>query len=649
MATSRRLEQAGDSTGAINAYMKARAPVDAARVMAAIGQFNQAGAVLLQALHLKAAEVGTLTGVRRSVALMAAEYLARGTKMPDALMIWRALGQRFEGAKILWNLDRPRDAAVLLKEDGRWVQAATCLLEVADHAGAWECLAEVGPEHPEYRPACVRTLQLLEHTHADPHTLAERLGPWLASAPQNLAELQGLYLLAIAYDEYGNIPAAMQLYERVASKRPGHRSVEARLLALRDRTSDSFPEFETLESKAKAESQADIAGGVPEEVTGYGVDIPDAPVKKPRKPAARPAPGTRPPRGRRKQPPTARPADGQPIKSPSVSFQLPPPPLENEEPSAPEPRVDVFTTAPARPKRPATRAKQQTRPSQVAPAAGRSQADEHFGPGIVVNDRYTINELLGEGATATVYRAMDHDLGDEIALKVFHAAVSRNDLLSERMKLEIRLCRKLSHVNIIKIFDMGSYLKHRFLTMELLEGSTLKDILRGPVSMERGLRYLSHACRGLHEAHRAGFVHRDVKPDNLFVTHEDVVKVMDFGIAKATTSDGLTLTGTILGTPGFMAPEQIDGSAAVTQAADQYAIGSIAYRMLTGRMVFEHDEMMPLLMMHTLQAPEPPSGLNPRISADLEHVVLTLLAKKPDERFASCAEVADLLETLSKG
>ena len=128
-------------------------------------------------------------------------------------------------------------------------------------------------------------------------------------------------------------------------------------------------------------------------------------------------------------------------------------------------------------------------------------------------------------------------------------------------------------------------------------------------------------------AHNLGVVHRDVKPDNLFLTDEKTVKVMDFGIAKQRAAEGMTITGTILGTPGYMAPEQIDGSADVGAAADQYALGAVAYRLLTRTKVFEHPEIVPLLMMHATKEPDRPSTRNPAIPPELDVTLLKLLAK----------------------
>ena len=282
----------------------------------------------------------------------------------------------------------------------------------------------------------------------------------------------------------------------------------------------------------------------------------------------------------------------------------------------------------------------------AATSSANAEAQEVIKPGMIIDGRYEVMAHLGDGATASVFKALDRDLGDVIAMKVFHLMISRNETMAERMKLEIKACRKLSHPNIIKIFDIGSFAGHRYLTMEFLQGKTLQDAIKEPLSLNDSLNFIIQACRGLHEAHKHNFVHRDIKPDNLFVTDEGVVKVMDFGIAKQTTAQGMTLTGTILGTPGYMAPEQIDGSSPVSQASDQYAIGSMAYRMFTGTMVFQHAEMMPLLMMHVTETPEIPSKRAEHLSPEIDSILMRLLSKKPDDRFASCAEVADALEVL---
>src|SRR5438874_2406682 len=177
--------------------------------------------------------------------------------------------------------------------------------------------------------------------------------------------------------------------------------------------------------------------------------------------------------------------------------------------------------------------------------------------------------------------------------------------------------------------------------MELLTGESLKDRMAQPIEFRAALGYLVQACHGLQAAHEAGVVHRDVKPDNFFVTKDGVLKVMDFGIAKQHAAPGVTVAGSIAGTPFYMSPEQISNFSTVTQATDLYALGICAYELFTGAPPFTHSELVPLLMMHVNQTPESPRKKNPVIPEELERVILRLLAKDPARRHPSCGALAD--------
>ena len=283
-------------------------------------------------------------------------------------------------------------------------------------------------------------------------------------------------------------------------------------------------------------------------------------------------------------------------------------------------------------------------PPPQHPTAGGGPADGQggFAVGVDIAGRYRIVGELGRGAMAIVYHAHDLELGDEVALKVFQLA--GDDELG-RFREELRLSRRIQHENVIRLYDIGVQGGQRYISMELLEGCPLSDRLGKPLSLAEGIGYLAQACAGLQAAHDLGVVHRDVKPDNLFVTEGGLLKVMDFGIAKQEATGG-TLAGTILGTPQYMSPEQISGSGDVTPAADLYALGVIAYEIFTGTLPFDHDEVLPLLMMHTMEDPEPPSARSPGMSGTLEAIILRLLAKDPAARPASCAELARELDVL---
>src|SRR6185295_6683427 len=166
-----------------------------------------------------------------------------------------------------------------------------------------------------------------------------------------------------------------------------------------------------------------------------------------------------------------------------------------------------------------------------------------------------------------------------------------------------------------------------------------KLLSRERMKLARALELLSQACAGLQVAHDRGVIHRDMKPENLFLTTEGVLKVMDFGIAKDTNISSKTRTGMIAGTPAYMSPEQIAGFARVTPLTDIYALGIIAYQMCTGDVPFSHPEMMPTLMMHVSQPPDPPKQRNPQLPAVLNDLILKLLEKDPEKRVQSCREL----------
>jgi serine/threonine-protein kinase len=263
--------------------------------------------------------------------------------------------------------------------------------------------------------------------------------------------------------------------------------------------------------------------------------------------------------------------------------------------------------------------------------------------GHVIAERYRLEKQLGQGGTAVVFRATDLELEEEVAIKVFTLAVEDPDIL-RRFKQELSVARKLSHPNIVRLHDIGAHGGFRFLTMEVLQGEDLAGAMaHGPLSQQRALDYLMQAASGLAMAHAAGIVHRDIKPENFFVTTQGVLKVMDFGIAKKQSAQKRTQAGFIAGTPPYMSPEQINGFADVTSLADIYSLGVVAYEMFTGVLPFVHEELMPLLVMHLTQLPEPPITHNPSLPAELNDLILRLLEKDPALRVPSMNELIDLL------
>jgi serine/threonine-protein kinase len=266
---------------------------------------------------------------------------------------------------------------------------------------------------------------------------------------------------------------------------------------------------------------------------------------------------------------------------------------------------------------------------------------QSFAPGVVLAKRYRLEELIGKGGMSLVYRATDMELSDTVALKIFTQPTNEDALA--RFKQEVLLARQLIHRNVVRVYDLGTALGARFLTMELLLGEDLHTKMVHGLTLRQGIDYLIQACAGLEAAHQVGVIHRDVKPENLFVTKENVVKVTDFGIAKQGSQQGLTVAGMVVGTPEYMAPEQAHGHMTVTPKADLYSLGIILYYLTTGQLPFRHSELVPLLMMQVTQRPEAPRKWNPSLPQDVEDLVLSMLEKEPNLRPASARAVGERL------
>jgi serine/threonine-protein kinase len=296
-------------------------------------------------------------------------------------------------------------------------------------------------------------------------------------------------------------------------------------------------------------------------------------------------------------------------------------------------------------------------PGEVAPAAAARRGESALsalgggalvGVGTRVAGRYLLKERIGKGGNAVVFRALDLALEEEIALKVFLQPVDEEQA-DKRVRRELKLARQLAHPNIIRVYDIGFTQGCRYISMELLSGEDLRSRLASPLSVAEAVGYLVQACAGLQAAHEQGIIHRDVKPENCFATTEGVLKLMDFGIAKLQAAPGLTTTGIIAGTPAYISPEQIRNFSGVTPATDLYALGVVAYEMLTGSVPFQDDSSMSVLIKHLNEPPPPPRSRNPRLPVELEEAVLRLLEKDPARRFPSARDLGRRLEEILLG
>lgn len=263
----------------------------------------------------------------------------------------------------------------------------------------------------------------------------------------------------------------------------------------------------------------------------------------------------------------------------------------------------------------------------------------------VIAGRYHLLERLGDGSTATTYLAEDELLSRCVAVKLFRSEYLVDPRDRARFEREARAAAAVSHPNVVQVFDVGQEGDTRYLVMEWVDGTDLKRLIRerAPLPADEAVRVVLDLLRGLAAIHRAGIIHRDVKPQNVLIDRSGRAKLADFGIARTVRDTGLTETGSVIGTAAYMAPEQATGRA-VSPATDLYAAGVILYELLTGRLPFAGENPLEVLYQHVHEPPIPPRRHNPAISPALEAVVLRALAKSPEERFRSAEAMAAALE-----
>ena len=263
----------------------------------------------------------------------------------------------------------------------------------------------------------------------------------------------------------------------------------------------------------------------------------------------------------------------------------------------------------------------------------------------ILNNRYRLEERLGSGGMAMVYRARDLTLERTVAIKILRKNLSENSEFRSRFHQEAKAAANLSHPNIVTVHDFGFYASQLFIVMEYVPGSDLKTLMqqKRPFDLPEAISLIAQACAGLGYAHRAGLVHCDVKPQNMLVTPDRRLKVVDFGIARLLASISPDERSEVVwGSPQYFSPEQAAGSAP-SPASDVYSLGVILYEMLAGRLPFVATTPQELARLHREALPPSPRRYNPLIPIPLEQIMLKVLAKEPSSRYRTADQLGRVL------
>lgn len=278
----------------------------------------------------------------------------------------------------------------------------------------------------------------------------------------------------------------------------------------------------------------------------------------------------------------------------------------------------------------------------------------------VLSGRYRVDEAIGRGGMARVYRGYDLTLGRDVAIKILDRELANDNAFRTRFRLEAQAASRMSHPTIVRVYDAGEDSETApdgtvravpFIVMELVKGRLLKEIIAdGPVPVGDAVRYVDGILEALEYSHRAGVVHRDIKPGNVMVTDAGQVKVMDFGIARAVSDSSSTVAETtaIIGTAAYFSPEQAKGEP-VDARADLYSTGVVLYELLSGRQPFRGESPVAVAYQHVSEAPVPPSEINASVPRSLDTVVLRALAKDPFQRYQDAAAFREAVDATVDG
>jgi len=595
------------------------------RTLFAAQRYEEAAKAFLQAVPPDwSPRLGADRTTRQALKQASVAY-ARAGDLDRSVGLLLALDDRERAVEVLKRVGRRSDAE-RIRRGGEWsarpwaessrgggamnpVARADAFTRAGDTGRALDVLMTVAADDARYTAAARRAAQIAAHAGSLSFELDHWIGAWVrrVHGPHEPADVAPLYALGGLYAEHGQIESAEECWSAVLALAPGYGDVKDRLKKLwrEDKAADDVLRRIAEEERSFHSDKRGFGavGGFHEPAT-----LPSLP-SLPSLPAL---------------PPVADPNRKK----------------ERARAEAADPYLDPSTETET-----ATQMMPMSEKRLRPPAPSGSVDTKSLTAGTVVGDRYEIEAKLGQGGMGVVYRVRDTMLDELVAMKLFFKD-GPTDLA--RFKEELKICRRLSHPNVLRTLEFGAWGGAHFLTMELLDGCDLEVLLdsTGPLPMQGGIRLMMQACDGLGAAHRLGIIHRDVKPQNLFVSADgNRLKIMDFGIAKSQRSGvSLTTTGELVGSPAYIAPERIRGDADVTVSGDLYALGVVMYQTFTGRLPFRGQNVAAMLMQHLEAIPEPPSALNGKVSTELEEVILRLLAKNPDHRYAHARAVKSALE-----